>query len=1041
MAFEPPAVRPTYIRDYRVPAVATEADIPAFLDWLRVQPEYKGGRVVGVLLQTRDTGALYRVTSQPALGVPGTLADYGLDRTPSGASLQAAVDILLDSAEGFEAATALVEPVLAEMADATTLAVAAADLDVWRDGGHDTLPNIPGDYIIRSGGAEDGQVWRVIEGGGLQHLEGAEAVNTPRLTRAIQDATAPLSGRISTLEAAQTGGLIGYATLADLTADLAHPDRSVATVTNDPTPANNGEYRKTGASGTGSWVPASTSRTAVLEARATALEAASAASTAITTAVAERFPLLENVWESAAADGILLNGADGTAFAAWGFYLGARAAFDRIEFSLLPRTPITQIRLAFRSGSKTGAVLFDQTYAVATTVGVKSTLTFDMPTTVGNGSTAIYLEWHANGKTGFYFATSTLYPSPPNPNTAYSYTTDLALGLPGDLGGGQASYTQRVRLSRRNYAGGYVAPTTSWLALMDTRLSNPSTLLPRFGRLEPVMGTVLGSDTLPLDTAYDVFTTPANNNYGFGFPIGVRQGFDLIEFMIVAFQSVKVPTFVKVRLRSTDSAGAILGEVSVPVSPRVGSRTTVRALFPAVIPNAAGLPLWLEFTADGFLGFVGQYGTAGQPYTAPLARYVNVALTSPDAANGVSYPTSVFPSQATLWARFGVASGSRKQFAPTGELAAALQALFDTAAYWRPVINLPPAIYAVEGVPCELYWHNIVRGPGRFSEYEFDVAIPGIVFTAANVWQDDRHWSWTPTTAEAAAGDRTMTLTVRRDGVALVTQTVTIRVSPLNRGTSSPRKLLAIADSLTEHGTYLAQMVRRTQDAADPLDVTSVGTRVCPATWTTAIGLPAVSSEGWSGKTVAYHYSDPASNFTFDGSGNATGTTFDFARYLSVNGISLTANDLVYFALGTNDIGAPANDQIARLVINQMIVQLDAMIATIRAAVPGVNIGVVQIIPAANTSPQRQRNRARAIYLEMVNAKFGNREAEKIYVMPMGHVLDPTHGFPSTGRVLSPHSSVTDTYITDTIHPTPPAHGYYQMGDALYGFLKWLWRA
>ncbi|WP_295814551.1 hypothetical protein [uncultured Deinococcus sp.] len=129
MAFEPPAVRPTYIRDYRVPAVATEADIPAFLDWLRIQPEYKGGRVVGVLLQTRDTGALYRVTSQPALGTPGTLADYGLDRTPSGASMQAAVDVLLDEAEGFADLTALVEPALEEVTAAASEALGAAGVN------------------------------------------------------------------------------------------------------------------------------------------------------------------------------------------------------------------------------------------------------------------------------------------------------------------------------------------------------------------------------------------------------------------------------------------------------------------------------------------------------------------------------------------------------------------------------------------------------------------------------------------------------------------------------------------------------------------------------------------------------------------------------------------------------------------------------------------------------------------------------------------------------------------------------------------------
>ena len=126
MPFEPPAVRPTYLRDYRIPAVATEADIPAWLDWLRVQPEYKGGRVVGVLVQTRDTGALYRVTAQPALGTPGTLADYGLDRTPSGASMQAAVDVLLDEAEGLAAVTLALQPALDEVGQATTEALAVA---------------------------------------------------------------------------------------------------------------------------------------------------------------------------------------------------------------------------------------------------------------------------------------------------------------------------------------------------------------------------------------------------------------------------------------------------------------------------------------------------------------------------------------------------------------------------------------------------------------------------------------------------------------------------------------------------------------------------------------------------------------------------------------------------------------------------------------------------------------------------------------------------------------------------------------------------
>ena len=46
---------------------------------------------------------------------------------------------------------------------------------------------------------------------------------------------------------------LGYATLALLNADLAHDAHTLASVYDDPTPANNGIYEKVGASGTGSW--------------------------------------------------------------------------------------------------------------------------------------------------------------------------------------------------------------------------------------------------------------------------------------------------------------------------------------------------------------------------------------------------------------------------------------------------------------------------------------------------------------------------------------------------------------------------------------------------------------------------------------------------------------------------------------------------------------------------------------------------------------------------------------------------------------------
>lgn len=63
--------------------------------------------------------------------------------------------------------------------------------------------------------------------------------------------------RVVMVELAQMAGAIGYANRAAMNADLAHPNGALALVTNDATAAYNTVYRKTGASGAGSWVVSS----------------------------------------------------------------------------------------------------------------------------------------------------------------------------------------------------------------------------------------------------------------------------------------------------------------------------------------------------------------------------------------------------------------------------------------------------------------------------------------------------------------------------------------------------------------------------------------------------------------------------------------------------------------------------------------------------------------------------------------------------------------------------------------------------------------
>ncbi|WP_253196250.1 hypothetical protein [Burkholderia cenocepacia] len=73
------------------------------------------------------------------------------------------------------------------------------------------------------------------------------------LRRLFADAPATAAA-IEALTDGQVAGLIGFPTRAEMDANLAYPDNTIALVTNDADPANNSYFRKVGESGTGSWV-------------------------------------------------------------------------------------------------------------------------------------------------------------------------------------------------------------------------------------------------------------------------------------------------------------------------------------------------------------------------------------------------------------------------------------------------------------------------------------------------------------------------------------------------------------------------------------------------------------------------------------------------------------------------------------------------------------------------------------------------------------------------------------------------------------------
>lgn len=69
----------------------------------------------------------------------------------------------------------------------------------------------------------------------------------------IRTLFASVDSAIIAIQSLATGGHVGFATKALMTAELDYPEGTIAEVLADPTPANNGIYIKIGASGTGSW--------------------------------------------------------------------------------------------------------------------------------------------------------------------------------------------------------------------------------------------------------------------------------------------------------------------------------------------------------------------------------------------------------------------------------------------------------------------------------------------------------------------------------------------------------------------------------------------------------------------------------------------------------------------------------------------------------------------------------------------------------------------------------------------------------------------
>jgi lysophospholipase L1-like esterase len=346
-------------------------------------------------------------------------------------------------------------------------------------------------------------------------------------------------------------------------------------------------------------------------------------------------------------------------------------------------------------------------------------------------------------------------------------------------------------------------------------------------------------------------------------------------------------------------------------------------------------------------------------------------------------------------------------------------------------LTLPPAWYAVPGVPVSLYYDNVVltQQPEKF---RFEVSCD--IGTA-----EARRWTVTP--ADKDVGKHTMEVVVKdAQGKVLERAKTTLHIAPRNAGTGRELKMLIVGDSLTAATAYPNELARLLSGEGNP-KWTMVGTSK-PAS-----AKPGVAHEGyggwkWSdflskfdpkpaGVTAGPLAKNSTSPFLFAGANGRA--KLDLQRYFRENAGG-QAPDVVTFLLGINDcFGANPNDPKAMdAKITEVMDQADKLLTAFHLAAPKTVLAVGLTTPPnsreegfeANYQGKYHRWGWKRIQHRLVQRMmecFGDGKKPGVVLVPTELNLDPVDGYP----------------LNNGVHPN--AVGYAQIGASFYAWLKaWL---
>ncbi len=338
-------------------------------------------------------------------------------------------------------------------------------------------------------------------------------------------------------------------------------------------------------------------------------------------------------------------------------------------------------------------------------------------------------------------------------------------------------------------------------------------------------------------------------------------------------------------------------------------------------------------------------------------------------------------------------------------------------------LTLPRFIYAVPGVESAIYYDNIVltQSPEAYRfEVKCDIGV-----------QEAKRWIVTPDAM--SKGDHSVEVRVSDStGTTLGVAQSVLRVGESKAGRDKELRLLIVGDSLTHASVYPNELFRLLSQPGNPR-VTMLGTH------RPARAAEGVAHEGYGGWTwqrfISKYEPDPdgtyrkrSSPFVYLGADDKP--TLDVARYITED-CNDDPPDVITFLLGINDCFSTNADDPKAIDarVDDVFVYADRLVAAFSKAAPEAKLAICLTTPPnsrqeafeANYKDRYTRWGWKRIQHRLVQRQmehFGNREAERVYIIPTQLNLDPVDGYP----------------VNNGVHPNET--GYQQIAASIYAWLK-----